>query len=57
MKLNGTNQFLVYADHYNLLGGSIHAIRKSREIFVVACKEIVPEVNADNTKYMIMSRD
>jgi hypothetical protein len=27
-KLNGTNQLLDYADNVNILGGSIHTIRK-----------------------------
>jgi hypothetical protein len=55
--LNGTHQFLYYADDDNLLGGSVHTLRKNREILVVACKEIGLEVNVDNTKYMVMSRD
>ena len=49
MKLNGTHQLLVYADDVNILG-NIDAI-------VVASKEIGLEVNADKTKYMVMSRD
>jgi len=31
LKLNGTHQFLVYADGVNILGGSIHTIKKSTE--------------------------
>ena len=57
MKLNGTYQLLVYADDVNILGGSVHTIRKNTEALVVACKETGLEVNADNTKYMVMSRD
>ena len=57
MKLNGTHQLLVYADDVNILDGSVHTIRKNREALVVACKETGLEVNADNTKYMVMSRD
>jgi hypothetical protein len=30
LKLNGTHQFLVYADDVNILGGSIHSIKKRR---------------------------
>jgi hypothetical protein len=39
------------------LGGSVHTIKKNAEALVVATKEIGLEVNADKTKYMIMSRD
>jgi len=38
------------------LGGSIHTIKKNTAL-VVASKEIGLEVNADRTKYMVMSRD
>jgi hypothetical protein len=30
MKLNGKHQLLVYADDVNILGGSVHAIKKHR---------------------------
>jgi hypothetical protein len=39
------------------LGGSIHAIKKNTEASVVASKEIGLEVNAEKTKYMVMSRN
>jgi hypothetical protein len=39
------------------LGGSIHTIRKNTEVLLIASKEIGLEVNAEKTKYMIMSRD
>jgi hypothetical protein len=45
---------LVYADDVSILEGSIHTIK---EAFVVASKEIGLEVNADKTKYVIMSRN
>jgi hypothetical protein len=39
------------------LGGSGHTVKKNVEALVVATKEIGLEVNADKSKYMIMSRD
>jgi hypothetical protein len=57
LKLNGTHQLLVYADDVNILGGSVHTIKKNTDPFVIASKETGIEVNADKTKYMVASRD
>jgi hypothetical protein len=57
LKLNGTYQLLFYADDVNILGGSVHAIKKNTETLVVASKESGLEINADKTKHMVMSRD
>jgi hypothetical protein len=57
LKLNGTDQILVYADDVNILRGSVHTVKENAEALVVATKESGIEVNADKTKYMIMSRD
>ena len=57
LKLNGTHQFVVYADDVNVLRGSVHTIKKSTKALVVDGKEIALEVNADKTKYMAISRD
>ena len=47
----------MYADDVNILGGSIHTVKEKAEALVVTSKEIGLDVNADKTKYMIMSRD
>jgi len=57
LKLNGTHQLLSYADDVNVLGGSVHTVKENAEALVVATKIIELEVNADKTKYTIMSRD
>ena len=57
MKLNGTHQLLVYAGNVNILGGSVHTVKENTEALIVASKEIGLDVNADKTKYVVMSRD
>jgi hypothetical protein len=44
VKLNGTHQLLFYADDDNILGGSVHTIKKNTEAVVIASKEIGLEV-------------
>src|SRR5215510_7915785 len=56
-KLNVTHQLLAYADDVNILGGSVHTVKENAEALVAATKEIGLEVNADKTKYMVMSRE
>jgi hypothetical protein len=56
LKLNGTHQLPVYADDVNILGGSVHAIKKNTEALLVASKEIGLEVKAEKSKYMVMPR-
>jgi hypothetical protein len=46
---------LVYADDVNLLGDSIHTIKENKETLSEASKDIGLEINAEKTKYMIMS--
>jgi hypothetical protein len=54
-ELNGTHQLLVYAD-INLLGNSIYTINENIEILLEASRDIGLEINAEKSKYMIMSR-
>jgi len=39
------------------LGGGVHTIKRNTGSLVVASKGTGLEVNADKTKYMVMSRD
>jgi len=48
---------LVYAEDVNILGGNIRTIKKNRVAVVYGSKDTRLEVNADNTKYMVMSQD
>ena len=54
-KENGTHQLLVYAADVNILGGTVHSFKKNAEAVVFASKETGLDVNADKTKYMVMS--
>jgi hypothetical protein len=57
LKLSGKHQLLVYAEDADILGGSIYIIQEKAEALVIASKETGIGVNADKTKYMVMSRD
>ena len=55
LKLNGTQQLVVCADDVNILGGSVHTVKENTEALIVGTKETGLEVNADKTKFMVMS--
>jgi hypothetical protein len=57
LKLNDTHQLLFYADDVTILSGSIYTIRKNTEALLIASKKVGLEVNAEKTKYVVMSRD
>ena len=56
LKLNVTRQLLFYAD-VNILGRSLHTIKKNTEALVVANKETGLKENADKIKYIVMNRN
>ena len=39
------------------MGGSVHTVKVNAEALIVTTKETGLKVNADKTKYMVMSRD
>jgi len=48
---------LVYVDDVNIMGGSKHSIKKNAVVLVVSGKRIGIQVNAEKTKYVVMSLD
>ena len=40
-----------------MLGGSVHTVKENAEALVVANKEFGLEVNADKTKFLVVSGD
>ena len=52
LQLNGTHQLLVYTDVVNMLGGSVHTIKKNTKALVIESQETGLEV-----KVMVMSAD
>jgi hypothetical protein len=55
LELNGTHQLLVYVDDVDSLGDSVNTIKENSETLLKASKDIGLEINAEKTKYMIMS--
>jgi hypothetical protein len=55
LKLNGTHQLLAYADDVKLTGDNLDTIKKNTETLSDASKEVGLEINAEKTKYMLLS--
>jgi hypothetical protein len=55
LELNGTHQLLVYAGDVNLLGNSKNIVKKNTETFLEPSRDTGLEINAGESKYIIMS--
>jgi len=53
LKINHTDQLLVYADDVGILGRSIHTIKKYAEALELGSKQTGLDVYANKTKYMV----
>jgi hypothetical protein len=55
LNLSRTYLLLAYADDVNLLGDNIDTIKKKTETLIESSKEVGLEINAEITKYMLLS--
>jgi hypothetical protein len=57
LELDVTHQLLICADDAVILGGSKCTVNQNTGNLLVANKEIILEVNAEETKYIFMSHE
>jgi hypothetical protein len=55
-ELNGKYHLLIYADDVNFSGDRVNTIKENTETALGASSDIGLEINAEKTKYMILSR-
>jgi hypothetical protein len=55
LKLNRICKLLFYTDDVKALGDNIDTIKKNTETLIDVSKEVDAEVNAEKTKYMLLS--
>jgi len=55
LKLTGINQLLMNAGDVNTVSGITYINKKNTEALLVTSNEVSLEVNAEKTKYVIMS--
>jgi len=55
LKLNGKHQLVFDADDVNILDGCVHTVKKNTDALTVASKRVRLQVNADKSKYTVMS--
>jgi hypothetical protein len=57
LKLKETYQLMADADDLNLLGDSIHTVKKNTETSTDTTKEVGQEINVEKTMYMSLSHN
>jgi hypothetical protein len=56
LELNGTNQLLVYADDFNIMGENINTTMRVTKFMTEAGRDVGLKVNTKKIMYMVMSR-